>query len=315
MHPVCRITAVLVMAVVIGLSLPLASVGADDLGAFSFGARVGSLGGSDVESLIERDFIAYDANYLGRKTEFGQPLHDLARRLAAKQMAGNDMACSNQIFLEAKWLYHYTADWPRLNRQLRRLEASLENPDQEFANRQSPEDGSWGMCYDEWFLKVEATFTALLALYAESKTPKHPITLGDRVKTPDKLIAYLEGLVISNVAKTGVDKRSELGNAATILTSAYFKDYLQAFLAEDVKGIPRNLGEYPVESFKSAYKQFLTEWQDLETGYWGAWYRSAGRLFKSTDLSITYHIVAYRRGDVAHWPRIIDTTFRIKPEP
>ncbi len=43
----------------------------------------GSLGGSDVETIIERDFIAYDANYLGRKTEFGQPLHDLARRLAA----------------------------------------------------------------------------------------------------------------------------------------------------------------------------------------------------------------------------------------
>ncbi len=315
MHPVSRITAVLVTAVVIGLSPPLALSVADDLGAFSFGPRFESLGGSDVESLIERDFFAYDINYLERKAEFGQLLHDLARRLAAEQMAGNDMACSNQIFLEAKWLYHYTADWSRLDRQLRRLEVSLENPNQEIANRQSPEDGSWGVCYDEWFLKVEATFIALLALYAESKTPEHPITLGDRVNTPDKLIAYLEGLVISNVAKTGVDKRSELGSAATILTSAYFKDYLQTFLAEDVKGIPRNLGEYPVESFKTAYKQFLEEWQDPETGYWGAWYRSEDRFFKSTDLSITYHIVAYRRGDVAHWPRIIDTTFRIKPEP
>jgi len=313
MHPVSRIATVLVLTIVICLSSPIASAVAEDLGAFSFGARFGSLGSSNVETLIERNFIAHDANYLERRTEFGQSLHDLARRLAAKQVAGNDMACSNQIFLEAKWLYHYTADWPRLARQLRRLEASLENPDQEFANQQSPEDGSWGVCYDEWFLKVDATFTALLALYAEGKTPEHPITLGNRVKTPDKLIAYLEGLLISNVAKTGVDKRSELSNAATILTSAYFKDYLQAFL-EGVKGIPRNLGEYPVESFKSAYKQFLEEWQDPETGYWGAWYRSEDRLFRGTDLSITYHIVAYRRGEVDHWPRIIDTTFRIKSE-
>jgi len=315
MYPGSRITAVLVTAVVIFLSSPLALAVADDLGEFSFGARFESLGGSDVETLIERDFIAHDANYLERRTEFAQPLHDLARRLTAEQMAGNDMACSNQIFLEAKWLYHYTADWPRLDRQLRRLEVSLENPDQDFAHRQSSEDGSWGVCYDEWFLKVEATFIALLALYAESKAPEYPITLGDRVNTPDKLIAYLEGLVISNVAKTGVDKRSELGSAATILTSTYFKDYLQAFLTESVKGIPRNLGEYPVESFKTAYKQFLKKWQDPGTGYWGAWYRSEDRLFKSTDLSITYHIVAYRRGDVAHWPRIIDTTFHIKPEP
>ena len=303
------------MAVAVLLVSPPASAVADDLGAVSFDARFASLGGSDVETLIEHDFIAYDANYLDRKTEFGQPLHELARRLAAKQMAGNDMACSNQIFLEAKWLYHYTADWPRLDRQLRRLEASLENPHQKFANRQSPEDGSWGVCYDEWFLRVEATFTALLALYAESKTPEHPITLGDRVNTPDKLIAYMRSLVISNVTETGVDKRSELGSAATILTSAYFKDYLQAFLADDVKGIPRNLGQYPVEAFKSAYQQFLEEWQDPETGYWGAWYRSEERLFRSMDLSITYHIVAYRQGDVAHWPRIIATTFRTKPEP
>ena len=75
------------MAVVIWLGSPPATVVANDSGAFSFGARLGSLGGSDVETLIERDLIAYDANYLDRKTEFGQPLHGLARRLAAIQMA------------------------------------------------------------------------------------------------------------------------------------------------------------------------------------------------------------------------------------
>lgn len=198
MHPVSRITAVLAMAVVICLASPLASAVADDLGAFSFGARFRSLGGSDVETLIERDFIAYDANYLERKTEFGQPLHDLARRLTAKQMAGNDMACSNQIFVEAKWLYHYTADWPRLDRQLRRLETSLENPDQEFANRQSPEDGSWGVCYDEWFLRVEATFTALLARLLPTGLASHapapePRTFAAqaRIPSPPPLLALL----------------------------------------------------------------------------------------------------------------------------
>ena len=40
-----------------------------------------------------------------------------------------------------------------------------------------------------------------------------------------------------------------------------------------------------------------------------------GNLYKSPDLSLTYHTVKYRKGKVAHWDKLIDTLFAIKRNP
>ena len=271
--------------------------------------------GAEMESLIERDFIAFDPAYKERRKPAGERLHDLAGRLATIQATGNGMACSNQIFLETKWLYHYTADWVRLEAGLDRLEESLGNLDQAFAAEQSPEDGSWGPCHEEWFHKAEATFLGAHDLMERGQEPKYPISLFDRFNTPLKLREYLEGLLISDIAHTGRDNRAELGGMATLLSMAYFKDYLQEYLNESVEGIPRNQGIYPLISMLTVYEEFIWDWQDPETGYWGAWYLSDGKIYKSADLSITYHTISYRKGDVNHWPQIVDTTFQIKNEP
>lgn len=285
-----------------------------DTWIFAYGDEARTARGAEIEALIEQDFVAYDPDYLVRKVEFGARLHALAARLAALQAGGNEMACSTQIYLEAKWLYHYTALWPRLERQLERLAESLENRDQEFATRQSPEDGSWGACHDEWFHKVEATFVAAHELYDKGLKPKYPIRLADRINSPHMLMDYLENLLISDIARTGIDHRAELGGMTTILSSVFFKEYLQDYLAQ-VPGLPRNQGIYSAEQFKDAYRPFLRNWQDPETGYWGAWYLSGGRVHKTADLSITYHTIAYLRGRVERWPRIIETTFRIRADP
>jgi hypothetical protein len=139
--------------------------------------------------------------------------------------------------------------------------------------------------------------------------------LFDRHDTPSRIRSYLEGLVISDIAQSGRDNRAEIGGMTTIFSIGYFKDYLQDYLNHEVEGIPRNRGEFPLASFVDAYEGFLVDWQDPETGFWGAWYRSDGRVHKTTDLSITYHTIAYRKGDVHHWPKIIDTLFRIKFDP
>jgi len=54
------------------------------------------------------------------------------------------------------------------------------------------------------------------------------------------------------------------------------------------------------------------EWQNPATGYWGAWYEEDGKVVKTDDLSITFHIVSYRNGKVEQWPTIVDHTFRIR---
>jgi hypothetical protein len=274
-----------------------------------------SVAGQEIERLITSDFIAYDPNYLQHKAVYGDRLHALARELAAIQATGNEIACSNQIYLEAKWLYHYAADWPRLDRLLSRLAESLRVPDQSFAMRQSPEDGLWGVCYDEWFLKVGATFEELEELYEDGRTPKYPIRGLNRINSSLKLPTYLQSLLISDIATSDRNNRDELGAMAATLAAEYFKPYLQEFLKESVPGIPRNQGIYDTSDFVAVYRDFLLSWQNSETGYWGAWYRSTGRVYVSADLSITYHTIAYRRGQVDHWPEIIKTTLRIKNEP
>lgn len=303
---------VVVAALTAGATGPLAQSDVSPL-AYRDEALVAT--GNDMKGLIERDFVAFDPAYRKRKAIYGERLHALAERLASVQSTGNEMACSNQIFLEAKWLYHSTADWARLESQLNRLEESLRELDQAFAKQQSPEDGSWGICHDEWFHKAEATFLAAHELMKKGEAPRYPIRLFDRLDTPLKLMIYLEGLLISDIAVTGRDNRAELGGMTTLMSMVYFKDYLQEYLNEEVKGIPRSQGIYPLISMQTAYEDFLLDWQDKETGYWGAWYRSEGKLFKSADLSMTYHTISYRRGDVDHWQNIIDTTLAIKSEP
>jgi hypothetical protein len=62
---------------------------------------------------------------------------------------------------------------------------------------------------------------------------------------------------------------------------------------------------------RDALLDFIDAWQDPETGYWGAWYRDGDAIFKTTDLSITYHVVHALKGKVRHWPALIRTTFAI----
>jgi hypothetical protein len=63
------------------------------------------LRGNEVKALVQKDFIRFDPNYLGHHERLGQRLDGLGQRLAGLQAAGNEMECSNEIYLEAKWLY------------------------------------------------------------------------------------------------------------------------------------------------------------------------------------------------------------------
>jgi hypothetical protein len=65
---------------------------------------------------------------------------------------------------------------------------------------------------------------------------------------------------------------------------------------------------------RAQFNHLVDWWQDPKSGYWGAWYREGARVFKTTDLSITYHVVHARRGQVRHWPALIETTLAIREQ-
>src|SRR5262249_42925186 len=160
----------------------------------------------------------------------------------ALQAAGNEMECSNEIYLEAKWLHRYTADWDSLEKRLDALEKSLRQRDQEFATHQAPETGLWGACYEHAFFKLEATVLALIQLAVIDEAPAFPIHLPPPFDKRATALVHFRSLLVSDIANTGVDNRGELGNIATIASLAYFKDYIQDFLNNKVLGLPRNEG-------------------------------------------------------------------------
>jgi hypothetical protein len=275
------------------------------------------LPGSEIRAVILKDFIRFDPQYVAHRQRFGDRLDRLAKRLAALQADGNEMECSNQIYLEAKWLYHYTASWDRLERRLDDFVKSLEQPDQVFATRQSAETGLWGICYEQSFMKLEATAIALIELEMMGETPQFAVNLPPPFDTPLVAFEHFRDLLVSDIARTGVDHRGELGNITTIASLTYFKNYLQGYLNNDVEGLPRNEGGTgaKTQEYTQEFSRIVQAWQDPATGYWGPSYWSDGHLYKSADLSYTFHIISYRRGNVDHWPEIVETTMAIENEP
>ena len=263
----------------------------------------------------ERDFITYDASYRERRDIFGKRLEALASELASIQASGRDVTCSTQIYLEASWLYDSTADWTALDRQLERLADSLRDGGQSSALDQSVRDGALETCYDQWFLRSEAALVALEELYDAGHVPNVPVMRPEPINTPSKLEAYLNRLLISDIAKTGRDNRAELGGITTTLSQAIFKRTIRVWLERAIDPLPGKTHTSSFNDLEIVYERFIRRWQDSETGYWGAWYKSGGHIYKTTDLSITYHTIAYRKGQVNHWPRIIDTTLRISDDP
>ena len=225
------------------------------------------------------------------------------------------MTCSTQIYLEANWLYDSTADWVELDRQLTRLADSLRDGGQSSALEQSVRDGALETCYDQWFLRSEATLAALEELYDTGHVPNVPVMRPEPINTPKKLEAYLNRLLVSDIAKSGRDNRAELGGITTTLSEAIFKRSVRVWLERTIDPLPGKTRSSSFNELEMVYERFIRRWQDPETGYWGAWYKSGGHIYKTTDLSITYHTIAYRDGQVNYWPRIIDTTLRISDDP
>ena len=265
----------------------------------------------DFHDLIRREFEKYDPDYQIHRKQYGERLNAMAKALAEAQAQGRNLHCSQQMFIEAKWLHRYTAHWGRLEDKLKRIKQSLDDHDQDFATEQSPIDGFWGICYEEWFIRSSATLSALANLAARGEQPRYRLRSKGELNTGKKLLTRLQDLLISDIANTGVNNRGELSNRITTISQAAFKPHLRQILLEnfDLRS------SASLDTLTEAFWFFLHGAQDPMTGYWGAWYIVDGKIHKSVDLSMTYHIISYTKGRVEHWPLIIATTTAIEADP
>jgi hypothetical protein len=245
------------------------------------------------------DFRRFDFDYNARIDGYKRRLDGLGNELARQAKAGRKTPCSRQLYVEAHWLTYYTADYARIDRMLARLEALLKEPKDPHGEFEQDAEGSYGACHEAWFYKVDRTCDRLVTMQYLDLKPKARLAFLDRVNSPARMRAYLDSVLTSDVAKTGVDNRFELNLTATNL--------LRLANGHLPSGYAFASGVRP------ALEKWVRDvWQDPKTGFLGAWYRTPAGLRKTADLSCTFHVVDYTDGKIGHWPEIVRTVLAMR---
>lgn len=222
-------------------------------------------------------------------------IRDLERRLDRDEAAGQETVRQRQAIGELLWRLQYTGDAEAAKATLARVRRLASLPPL-AAGRD--EYGSFGIGTSVWFLQLDASVDPMLG--DDFDDEGNPPRFLDRVNAPDRLHDYLGGLVVSDLVKDGVDHRKEL-NLATA-------DLVRLILRHRPRGYqwdPR---------LETVVRRFVAEWQDRATGFFGADYRIGEEIWRTADLSITFHIARYLEGRIARWPRLIDTLLAIRDE-
>ena len=252
--------------------------------------------GSTLASLHELkvELAPFRNSLKARAEAFGPELAPLVAEIGRRQKEGRSVSCSYQMYRELRWRLSFTSDEPAVRARLKDLKDSLaSDADQSWADTQAPEDGSWGRCYKEWFMKTWASVETLEDLAKSGKLPEAPLRFLDRVNSPELLTEYLRSVRASEIGRTGE------------LTRVRADDSVSALGRLLLDGIAPPSFQFHGD-LAGAYLQFLDdEWQNPATGMWGLWFvLPDGRTLKTDDTGITFHILSQRRGQVKHKDRL-----------
>jgi hypothetical protein len=216
-------------------------------------------------------------------------------RLDGDEARGLDTSCLRQALRELRWRFEYTANEAAARATLERIRALAALPTLPRATIVD-KDGSYGGCTEVWFLKLDASVDHLLAPDFAGRSPRFL----DRVNDPRRLQHYLGSLLVSRPAEEGIDHRKEL-NFATA-------DLVRLILW-------RRPATYDWDPrLEGVIRRFVADWQDPATGFFGADYEIDGQRFRSTDLSLTFHMARYLEGGIGYWPELVDTLIAIRDD-
>lgn len=266
----------------------------------------------NTNQIIHHQFLQYDPQFTRKKKRRDPILVNMEERLGEFEKQGHEMMISRQYYFQAKWYEEYTAHFREFDRLKAVFERSLKDTDQPEKLEQA-EDGSWGKYLKLYFLKLDQTVDAINELSETTESPKYPLTFMEPLNNPTTRNRYLKQLLVSDISETGINNRDALNAVASGLAQFCFKNRLRKYIRTYTKGFTLT------DEYVASYKDFVDWWQDEVTGYWGAWYKTDFGVVHTTDLSITYHMIAYIRKaktlPINHWPQIIKTTFEIKNRP
>jgi hypothetical protein len=227
-------------------------------------------------------------------------LETLKKKAAFFEEQGKKNIAANQIIHEVHWLCNCTRDFKRIDKRLQDLRIALEDtmligmPDE-----QSPEDGSWGKWYTEWFFKLDATYEQIIVLAREGKVPHYPVRFLDSINTPEKLISHLNNLLVSKPDRDGIDRGREMNET------------LSALVRMIMLGQPANYVFDP--QLKTTLVDFIiNKVIDPETGYLAYQYLADDKIRKRLSMSMTFHVVGYLDPVIINWQKLITTMLNMK---
>ena len=209
-------------------------------------------------------------------------------QLDREEAQGRDTSCLRQVLRELRWRLEYTANADGIRANLERLRTLA-------ATSPSRREGG---CTDVWFLELDEAVDHMLA--ADFDEHGEPPRFLDRVNDPRRLKDYLESLLVSRPAEDGVDRRKELNFATAGLSRLILWRRPPNYLWD-----PR---------LEAVIRDFVAQWQDPVTGFFGAIYLIDGRRVRTVDLSLTFHMARYLEGRIGYWPELIDTLLAIRDE-
>jgi hypothetical protein len=219
-----------------------------------------------------------------RLKQLNASVKPLIKEINRKQAAGEAMSYSMHIYREIRWRLNFTSDTVKTRLRIDDLRQSISQPtEQKLASLQQASDGSWGAGITVWYLRFYYSIDNL----EDSLHPRFPLSFLDRINSPVKLKAQLDSGLYDNFTKTGVFNREELDETFSAI----------ARLLNKSKSIAYSF--HP--QLDSALKNYVTHWQNTETGCWGQWMIDRhGNIWKMDDMGITFHVISDLNGQVEH---------------
>ena len=246
---------------------------------------------------LRRDFAIFNPHYEQDRALREARLRTLSASMYADEAKGIKNVCGHQVLEEAGALMITRADFALVDRRLRDLAALLSHSSSDVENAQ----GMWGNCYEGWALKLNATFDHLEDSAANEPAP-HPFpAFLARVSTPQKVISYLDTVAVSDVRHTGIDHGREFNDATSVLVRMI------------IRGEPENY-VVPPELRAALLDNLMRRYRNRVTGFWGERYVRGEKEDFVDDLSTTFHIVSYLKGQVPDMPLLIQTLLSLKDQ-
>ena len=210
----------------------------------------------------------------------------LVQEVKRHQAAGEGMQYSMHIYREIRWRLNFTPDIETTRARISDLRQSLAQPaQQKLAAEQQASDGSWGLGFSVWYLKLY--YSVEDGLDNRSTDPQYPLVFLDQINSPETLTNHLDSVLHNDFTKTGVLNREELDETFSALARLLFGN--------------KRTGYAFHPQLKDALREFVARWQNPATGCWGQWMVDRqGRLWKMDDMAMTFHVVSDLHGQVEH---------------